>query len=73
MTQWGNKYYAGDAGPPILLEHTRCSQDFTPEVRCSECGEAVTPWEVKARARPERPGVPPVRRGPIQEKDGPSS
>ena len=70
MTEWGNRHYAGEAGPPILFEHTRCSHDFTPQVACSECGEPVSPWEVKARVRPSRPGVPEVRRGPVREGAG---
>ena len=67
MTQWGNKYYADAGGPPILFEHAGCSHDFTPEVRCSECGEPVPAWEVRARVRPPIPELPPVRRGPIRE------
>ena len=55
---------------PILFEHTRCGKEFEPELCCSECGEPVPPWEVRARVRPELPGLPPVVRGPIREDSG---
>ena len=70
MTQWSNAHQAAKGGPPILFEHSRCAHDFTPELRCSECGEAVPPWEVRARVRPPARGVPRVRRGPVQEDPG---
>jgi DNA-binding HxlR family transcriptional regulator len=71
MSAWGNRYYADAGGPPILFEHTRCGSDFTPEVRCSECGEAVPAWETRARARPPMPQLAPVLRGPIEEDSRP--
>ncbi|MDJ0847808.1 MAG: helix-turn-helix domain-containing protein [Myxococcota bacterium] len=70
MTQWGNRYYADEGGPPILFEHARCGADFVPEVACSECGEVVAPREVRARTRPPMPHLPPVRRGPVREEEG---
>ena len=70
MSDWGNRYYADEGGAPIRFEHERCSQDFSPELRCSECGEPVPPWEVRARTRPELRGLPNVRRGPIRQDTG---
>lgn len=73
MSEWSNRYYADEGGAPILFEHTRCGHDFTPALHCSACGEPVPPREVHARVRPPKPGLPPVRRGPIQGDDGAAS
>ena len=70
MTTWANEHYADEGGPPILFNHTECSKDFTPDVKCSECGEPVQVWEVSARKRPPMPHLPPVLRGPVEEKTG---
>ena len=71
MTRWSDVHCADEGGPPILFEHTGCGHDFTPELRCSRCGEQVPPDDVRPRTRPERPGVPPVLRGPIQDGSDP--
>jgi DNA-binding HxlR family transcriptional regulator len=70
MAQWSNKYYADEGGPPLLYEHTLCSRVFSPRVACSECGEEVPVQEVRVRERPPTPGLPPIRRGPIQDGSG---
>ena len=70
MSAWANEHVADEGGPPILFEHRRCGHDFTPELRCSECGEPVPPLEVGTRARPELPGLPPVLRGPVVDDGG---
>ena len=67
MSQWANLHYADEGGAPILFEHDRCGHDFTPEPRCSHCGEPVPAREVTARTRAPIAGLPPVRRGPVQE------
>jgi hypothetical protein len=41
MTAWGDRYTAGDAGPPVLLRHHDCGQLTTAEVRCACCGEVL--------------------------------
>jgi DNA-binding HxlR family transcriptional regulator len=38
MTAWGDRYAAGDAGPPVLLRHRDCGELTTAEVRCACCG-----------------------------------
>jgi DNA-binding HxlR family transcriptional regulator len=58
LVHWGDRFYAGDAGPPILHTHQMCGHDFRSVVTCSECGEALD-----ARAVSVRPGpVKSVRR-----------
>jgi DNA-binding HxlR family transcriptional regulator len=41
MTAWGDRYAAGDAGPPVLLRHRGCGELTTAEVRCACCGEPL--------------------------------
>lgn len=51
VVHWGDRHYAGEAGPPLLHRHKACGCDFHPVQTCSECGEAVD-----ARAVETRPG-----------------
>jgi DNA-binding HxlR family transcriptional regulator len=52
LVHWGDEYYAGAAGPPVLHTHKTCGHDFRSVLTCSECGEAVD-----ARAVSVRPGT----------------
>jgi DNA-binding HxlR family transcriptional regulator len=52
---WGDKYYAGDAGPPVVYRHSRCDHLFTPVLTCSDCGEEVTPFETRVEPGPGYP------------------
>ncbi len=51
IVHWGDRYYAGEEGPPLLHRHKACGCDFYPVQTCSECGEPVD-----ARAVETRPG-----------------
>jgi DNA-binding HxlR family transcriptional regulator len=51
LVQWGDAHCATANGPPVLLRHKSCGHDFHAVVTCSECGEAIEPREVEARAR----------------------
>ena len=51
IVHWGDRHYAGEAGPPLLHRHKACGCDFQPVMTCSECGD-----EVEARAVEARPG-----------------
>ena len=51
IVHWGDRHYAGEAGPPLLHRHKGCGCDFHPVQTCSECGEPVD-----ARAVETRPG-----------------
>ncbi|HEX6959485.1 MAG TPA: helix-turn-helix domain-containing protein [Ferrovibrio sp.] len=46
LVHWGDRYYAGRAGPPMLHRHLACGHDFRSVLACSECGEAVRPQDV---------------------------
>ena len=52
IVDWGDRHYAGEAGPPLLHRHKTCGCDFHPVQTCSECGEPVD-----ARAVETRPGL----------------
>lgn len=52
MVAWGNKYEAGDKGPPLLHRHKTCGHDFAAVMNCSECGEPLDAREVSVRPGP---------------------
>lgn len=52
IVHWGDTYYAGEAGPPLLHRHRACGCDFTPVMTCSECGEPLRPRDVEVRTGP---------------------
>lgn len=54
---WGDKYYAGDKGPPIVQHHKSCGHDFRAELHCSECGERLSPYETEARVSEQYPDL----------------
>jgi DNA-binding HxlR family transcriptional regulator len=41
MVAWGDKWLAGEAGPPALYRHHACGQISHVELRCSVCGEPM--------------------------------
>jgi hypothetical protein len=41
MAGWGDRWAAGDAGPPVLRRHRACGQIAQVEMRCSVCGEIM--------------------------------
>lgn len=52
LVHWGDRFYAGAEGPPVIHAHTRCGHDFRPVLTCSECGEPLDAREVTIRTRP---------------------
>jgi DNA-binding HxlR family transcriptional regulator len=52
IVHWGDRFYAGEAGPPLIHRHRVCGHDFHPVMTCSECGEPVTAREVETRPGP---------------------
>lgn len=49
IVHWGDRHYAGEAGPPLLHRHKGCGCDFHPVQTCSECGEPVQARDVETR------------------------
>ena len=40
LMRWGDRYLAGEAGPPLVLQH-RCGHHLTAQVICQACGEPL--------------------------------
>ncbi len=58
LMDWGDRWYAGETGPPALVRHLDCGQDATPVTACSHCAGPLT-----ARNSTQLPG-PGGRVGP---------
>src|SRR5262249_45676914 len=41
LTRWGDRWMAGEAGPPVELVHKGCGKITMPALACPECGERV--------------------------------
>lgn len=41
MVRWGDRWLAGEAGPPVLYRHHACGQVGHVEPRCSACGQPM--------------------------------
>ncbi len=59
MVRWGDRWLAGEDGPPVVLHHTTCDHDVHAEVVCSHCREPLELRSVRGRpglghARDER-------------------
>lgn len=46
LMRWGDRWLAGDSGPPVNLHHKLCEKQFVPSVICSRCREEVNPRHV---------------------------
>jgi hypothetical protein len=40
LMRWGDKYLAGDGGPPMVLQH-HCGNPVVATVICQACGEPL--------------------------------
>jgi DNA-binding HxlR family transcriptional regulator len=46
LMRWGDRYLAGDDGPPRILQH-RCGHRLIPQLTCETCGEPLHPGDVR--------------------------
>ncbi|MFI0419542.1 winged helix-turn-helix transcriptional regulator [Spongiactinospora sp. 9N601] len=46
MVRWGDRWTAGEAGPPVLYRHHACGRISHVELRCSECGEPMRATDI---------------------------
>src|ERR1700722_62872 len=46
MVAWGDKWLAGEAGPPVLYRHHACGQIGHAELRCSACGGPMSAADI---------------------------
>lgn len=56
ISRWGDRWTAGDEGPPITFHHTTCGRDSTAEVVCAECGKPLRSANTLTRIGPGYPG-----------------
>ena len=47
MAGWGDKWLAGDAGPPVVYRHRACGQLSGTGLRCTHCGESMHAGDVE--------------------------
>ncbi|HEX6116974.1 MAG TPA: helix-turn-helix domain-containing protein [Solirubrobacterales bacterium] len=52
MVRWGDRWTAGDAGPPVLYRHHACGKIAHVEPVCSECGEPMHSTDVDVQPGP---------------------
>lgn len=59
ITAWGDRWTAGDAGPPVLIRHRACGHHVHAELRCSHCGAPLRAAEVDVEDGPGSAGPTP--------------
>ncbi|WFB06264.1 winged helix-turn-helix transcriptional regulator [Streptomyces sp. LX-29] len=42
LMNWGDRWYAGEAGPPARIHHHGCGRDTAMVPACAHCGEPLT-------------------------------
>ena len=47
MMQWGDRWLAGEQGPPMEVEHRGCGGAVTPRRTCERCGADLGPRDVR--------------------------
>ena len=52
LMRWGDRYLAGDDGPPVVFQH-HCGHRLVPQIVCEACGEPLHPRHAM-RLTPER-------------------
>ncbi|MDT3400134.1 helix-turn-helix domain-containing protein [Streptomyces sp. B1866] len=55
MVRWGDRWLAGEDGPPIALHHDRCGHDSHAEVVCAACREPLRAEDTSPRMGPGYP------------------
>jgi DNA-binding HxlR family transcriptional regulator len=61
LMNWGDRWLATSAGPPLVLQHIPCGRPLVPVVACDCCGRELDPHEVRFRR-----GTGAVRRAPAR-------
>lgn len=52
MAAWGDRWTAGDTGPPVLRRHRACGQITQVEMHCAVCGEILQSADVDVEPGP---------------------
>lgn len=56
MRRWGDKWLAGEEGPPVLHRHRACGKFCYAELHCSECGKPMQVDDVEVLPGPGAAG-----------------
>ncbi len=49
LMRWGDRWVAGEAGPPVVLIHDACGRTLDQEFICWGCDVTVTPGQIRSR------------------------
>jgi hypothetical protein len=52
MTRWGDRWMAGEDGPPVELVHKACGHVIVPALSCPGCREPIGARDMQARPGP---------------------
>jgi DNA-binding HxlR family transcriptional regulator len=52
IAAWGDRWTAGEAGPPVLRRHRTCGEVTQAELRCARCGEPLHARDVEVEPGP---------------------
>jgi DNA-binding HxlR family transcriptional regulator len=58
LTVWGDRWATPRGGSPVIFEHQLCGNPFTPTVACSECGQPVSPNDLRILPGPGARSAP---------------
>jgi len=67
MVRWGDKWLAGDAGPPVFYRHHACGHISHVDLQCSECGEPMHATDIDVLPGPGAE-TPPDSRAPSSDR-----
>ncbi len=56
LAQWGDKYLAGDAGPPLVRVHRQCGEPLVAKLQCGHCGDSVEAQDIRLEENPHWAG-----------------
>ncbi|ALG06689.1 winged helix-turn-helix transcriptional regulator [Kibdelosporangium phytohabitans] len=56
MVKWGDRWTAGQAGPPVLYRHHGCGEIGHVELSCSVCHKPMTPADIDVLPGPGAAG-----------------
>lgn len=54
LMRWGDRWLAGDQGPPTLLVHATCGHELDQSFVCWSCDQTFSPTAIRSRPGPGR-------------------
>ena len=52
LMRWGDRYYAPEAGPPLIVRHRDCGGAATAHMTCERCGARLRTGDIRAEPGP---------------------